>query len=541
MVLSYVLIIVFIYCLYLAASELIKIKDKITTMIYEIDGLKKALDYSSLVSIADKEGKIKYANEMFCKISGYTKKELIGKDHRIVNSGYHPKEVMQIMWEEISNGRVWKGILRNKGKRGNYYWVNTTIIPMLDKDRKIDYYISIRHDITSIYVYNSLLQEEKERLDFAQEAARIGFWDWNIEAKVFYRSNQLYKIFGIGFAEDITSAPEQFIKASDPREYFMENCYSEDKAAIYSALTSIFDQKRTSYRFEHRALKSQKNVIWVLEMGKISYGTNGDIVRISGIIQEITAEKLTQKLIEEQNKRIEASEKLATLGAISGGIAHEVKNPMAIIRGLSDITLKQVDNLDKIDDTKENLRQIVSAVDRVISIVKTLSRFSRKSEEDSFQECSVSEVIGDATLMLKEQLKAHDINLLYNSKNEKFYGRASEIVQVLLNVLGNSIDALIDFKEKDKKIEIIVSENISKKVLEIIVQDNGPGISKVIQEKIMEPFFTTKPVGKGTGLGLSISQKIANDHKGKLEIVPSEVGARFKLSLPLEKPADINV
>lgn len=150
-------------------SERKRQENKLKDVLKELADIKLALDESSIVAITDYKGIITYVNDKFCQISKYSQDDLIGKTHRIINSGYHPRSFFQDMWETISEGEVWEGEIKNKAKDGSYYWVKTTIVPFFDDEENIYQYVSIRTDITA------RKQAEEELKHALKELADIKF------------------------------------------------------------------------------------------------------------------------------------------------------------------------------------------------------------------------------------------------------------------------------------------------------------------------------------------------------------------------------
>ena len=253
---------------------------------------------------------------------------------------------------------------------------------------------------------------------------------------------------------------------------------------------------------------------------------------------DINDEKLLEIEAAEQKVRSETSAKMASLGEMSSGIAHEINNPLAIIKGKAQSIRRMIQKelMDPEQMTK-SLDSIDKTVDRIAKIIQGLRAFARDGSQDAFQPQTVRSIVEDTLSLCQNRFSNKGIELRIQEIKADLVieCRATEIAQVLLNLLGNAFDAIETLSEK----WVSVSAYDVGDWIEIRVTDSGHGIPLELHEKVLQPFFTTKEVGKGTGLGLSISSGIVKAHHGAIEIDSSGPNTTFVVRLPKKQTPQI--
>lgn len=230
---------------------------------------------------------------------------------------------------------------------------------------------------------------------------------------------------------------------------------------------------------------------------------------------------------EEFNKKMLASERLAAIGTLASGIAHEINNPLNGIDACMKRMSKVINNAEKID---EYILSSQKSLNHMKNVVRQLLDFS-KPQKYSFTEINLNHTIEKAIELISFRLKKEKIELDidYSSKLPLILGDEHHLSQLFVNLMLNSLDAM----PNGGKLTIVTVEKNNKIIT--IIQDTGYGIPKKDITRIFDPFFSTKEPGKGTGLGLSVSYRIAKEHKGKLEVKSKkDIGTEFALILPIK-------
>ncbi|HMT06505.1 MAG TPA: PAS domain S-box protein [Pyrinomonadaceae bacterium] len=485
--------------------------------IKELTDLKRALDESAIVAMTDQTGRITYINDKFCDISKFSREELIGQDHRIINSGFHPKEFIRNIWTTIANGNIWRGELRNKAKDGSIYWVDTTIVPFLNEERKPFQYVAIRYEITERKLAEERIRQQASLLDKTQDAILV----CDLNFQILYWNKSAERIYGF-------SAEESFGRLVS------DMLCGGDGTYLRQAKDTLATHDEWNIETHHQRRDGETITIesrWTLVRDDKS---EPDYYLIA--LTDITEQKRTEE-------HLLRAQRMESIGTLAGGIAHDLNNILSPV--MMSVDMLMMNGPD--EESKRWLSMIKENAERGADLVKQVLTFARGMDGQRVQ-VTLKHIIKDLVGVLSETVK-RSIAVKYDVDPELWTVSAdpTQIHQVLMNVCLNARDAMPSGGTISITAEnIVVDENYARMNIDakqgghvrIVITDTGSGMTKDVLERIFDPFFTTKEIGKGTGLGLATTMTIVKSHDGFINVYSEpRKGTRFDIYLPsIETP-----
>lgn len=516
------------------------------------------------IVITDHSGTIEYVNRKFCEVTGYTTSEAVGNNPRVLKSGEMSPESYTEMWHEISHGRTWRGEFHNKKKNGELYWELASISPVFDEAGQITHYLAVKEDITQ-------RKQSEVELAASKEALQEQHLWLNQIFKQMEKSKREWEDT-MDCISDMVLMCDTFGKIKRCNRPLTELAGLSYEQVIeknwMSLLTGVgiqvidFDGQHGNLFDPHSQRSFEVNVSPIRQPG--SPLQSGTVVSIHDTtIMKSMNSKLENAYAELQQtqSQIMQQEKMASIGQLAAGVAHEINNPMGFISSnLSSLgkymekisvfntaLLEAVestgdrDTLDKLNDLRKKMKidfilgdisgllaESHDGAERVRRIVQDLKSFSHVDDVQC-KPFSINECLISTLNMARNEIKyIADVEQEYDPDLPLLNCYPQQLNQVFMNILVNAAHAMeghgvITIKTMREADEVVVR-----------ISDTGKGIPPENLSRIFEPFFTTKEVGKGTGLGLSISYDIVKKHGGVIT-VESEVGigTTFVIRLPL--------
>ncbi|EOR22784.1 PAS/PAC sensor signal transduction histidine kinase [Niallia nealsonii AAU1] len=479
------------------------IGERIDVGTIDVRDMQHALDESAIVAFTDNNGMITYANDKFVELSKYSREELLGQNHRIVNSGHHSPEFFRELWNTINKGEIWRGEILNKAKDGTLYWVDTVIVPFLNKEGSPYQYVAIRRDITEQKNVQLQLEEsvrEVSDITYAlEQSSIIAFTD---KRGIITKVNSKFCEISGYTREELIGKTHRIVNSGYHSKEFFRN--------VWQTIA-----QGEIWKGEIRNKRKDGTYYWVDTTIVPFLDKNNKPYQYLAIRNDITEKKRTEEVLHRQDK-------LAAVGQLAAGVAHEIRNPLTSIKGYAEFL--SMDETEK--DRQEYFDIILDEIERVNSIVEEFMLLS-KPTVSVLERKPLLPIIDNVVSILDYQLRKSKIKLnrIYEEPNLFVECDENKLKQVFLNFIKNAVEAM----PNGGSIEITVKREDED--ITIMIKDSGIGMSKEQIKKLGEPFFTTKK--DGNGLGLMVSFKIIENLNGKVYIDSEQnKGTSFHITLP---------
>jgi PAS domain S-box-containing protein len=490
----------------------------------ELSDYKHALDQSSIIAITDQKGIIKHVNDNFCKISKYTPEELIGQDHKIINSGYHPKEFIKNLWITIANGKIWKGELKNSAKDGTIYWVDTTIVPFLDENGKPFQYLAIRTDITEQKKVEHQLQKSEtfNKGVLSSITLHIAVID---ESGTLMSVNEAW----VNFANK--NGATSLKRISTGSNYFdvCRQAIKDGDTIAEMALTgiqSVFKKEKQYFEMEYPCHSPQQQRWFILRATNLGSDTNQIVLSH----QDITKQK--QLLIREEKLLEDIVQRNKNLEQFSYIISHNLRLPVANILGLISLLDEEDIPTETVDYINKSINLSANKLDEIIKdlndILQAKNNINERKELVNF-----SNLVSDICVSIETLIKKKNAIITYEfAEAEEMMTIKSYLYSIFYNLISNSLK----YRQHDIPSVIEIKSKVENNKVILLFKDNGMGIDLKKENNavfgLYKRFHTKYAEGKGIGLFMVKTQVEAIG--GSIGI-KSEVnkGSEFRIEFPL--------
>lgn len=487
--------------------------------------LEAAIDASAVgVSIADAskpDMPLEYVNEAFENMTGYKAHEVKGINCRFLQGEETNRDTVARIRQAIEEEQDFQCEIYNYRKDGTGFWNELYLSPVYNENQTLAAYIGYQSDITKRREAENVVKAQKTFLETVIENMPVGLFAKEVkdDFRFIVWNKKMEEIFGACSGDVIGKTDFDFFK-----DKLEANYYRQTDKNVFKSMEPTF--------IPEEMVTTPKGTITAETIKLPIFDEAGNPEILLGILTDISERKALERDLENQRLQAVQNSKLAVLGELSAGVAHEINNPLAIISGHAAVMMDYLKNGDT-GSAQETVLKIENAVDRISTIVQGLKKFSRGAERDTHQKTDIQKIAEESQVMVKNSLSRHGVRLDVNIDPPDLSVMCNdiEIEQVLINLILNAKDAIKEFPE-DKRWIRFQARSKNKNTVEIRITDSGPGIPADDLDNIFNPFFTKKPVGEGTGLGLSISHGIIQKHKGRIYVDQDMENTCFVIELP---------
>jgi PAS domain S-box-containing protein len=473
----------------------------------------------------DKDFNYVRVNHAFAEETGRDESFFVGKNHFAL---FRDEDNEAIFRKAIDTGETLSGFARPYNfieipERGITYW-DWTITPVKDDEGSVKEIIFIMVNVTDRILSHKRIQESEARLAKAQSIAHLGYWELNLITNELFWSQEIYNIFGRN--------SDVFIPTY---ETFLNCVHPEDRGTVIRVVDeAILNQ--IPFNIDHRVMIPDGEVRYVNEQGEVAYDIKGKAIYIIGTILDITPLKISEQRKTEAIQLAEQSARLASIGAVTGGITHEINQPLNAIKVSVDGILYWYKNNRVLvpEPFISMLQKISASVERINEIIKHMRTFWAAQDHVVREDFNMNDVVVKALSLIMQQLSAHGIKTLTELCNEAPFikGNPIHIEQIVINLVTNSMHALDEVSGKDKT--IVVKTLMEDHSVKLMVIDNGMGIPPGVDDRLFDPFYSSRKPAEGTGLGLAIVKRFVEEYRGSITHYNNPSGgAIFSLQFPL--------
>jgi len=403
---------------------------------------------------------------------------------------------------------------------GEYRWLSDQGVPRYDAQGTFAGYIGSCVDVTELMTKDEALRQSEERMRLAAAAVNLGIWEWHLATNEIWATNARRAVVGWPSTGKVTF------------EDFMSQVHPDDRSRIRQTINDAV-RDATDYESEYRLVLPDGIVRWMSTRGSIQFDSAGKPSRLLGISIDITARK--QAELEAQRGRAELSHlsRVALMGEMSASIAHELNQPLSGILSNAAAGKRFIDRGDfDLREVRELLGDIISDGRRASDVVRGI-RGMVKKEQLARRSVNLNEVVMDAWRMASPDALLHSCQLetSLDPNLPAIDGDPVQLQQVLLNLAINAFDAMRDTPASKRKV-LIATQSDGDGTVRTSVRDYGVGISEEMQDRLFDPFFSTKT--EGLGMGLAIVRSIVESHGGTITAENAGGGGtRFEFVLPV--------